>query len=830
MASSSAARPLVSICAALSGGIAADRYLAGAVWWFPSNIGWQSGLASVALMIWLIAYRLGRDGWANVFLLFAVFQTGAAWHHDRWSLFDLDDLGRFVTDVPQPVCVRAQLCAPPHMRPAGEPHPLASFRLGSESELEVQVEQIRDGLRWRSASGRTRVRVIGECRGLRRHDRLQIWGMCERPRPCANPGEYDVAGAERGQRCLARLHVKSVEAIRRLDRAIPWTPLHALDALRQRSRARLQDLVGPRHATLAAALLLGDREQLPEQQRHGFFVTGLAHLLAISGLNVAIFSYGFWLVARLGWAPRRLSLIVAMFLALFYAAFTDGQPPVVRAAILVVVLCLARWTGRVSPAWNTLAAAAILVLVLNPVHLFQTGAQLSFLAVAVLMSRRATCSVELDPLDRLLQRHQPWWRKAGRIMRGQLQGIMTLNLQVWAISLPLVICRFHLVSLISVVLNPLVVLPTTVALYAGFGCLVVGRDPWGIGCFFGWLTDWSLTGLMRMIDWGERIPSGHFWTAAPPTWWLVIYFLGLAILGCFLRRLLPTRWNWVAWIWWMLLGSVWIQRTAATVPSGNEELECTFVSVGHGTSVIVRLPGGGTLLYDCGRLGWPPTAARATAGVLWEQAVDHLDAVVLSHADTDHYNGLPDLLQRFSVGVIYVSPMMFEHASQPLLRLRQAIRQAGVACREIEVGDRLLARDDVAIEVLHPPPVADSGSDNSKSVVLLIEYRGYRLLLPGDLESPGLELLLATNPLPCDLVMAPHHGSARSDPAAFLRWSQPKHVVVSGAGGRNCEAIESAATAVGAGFWHTARHGAVTVSIGSRGVQVRSFRPATGTY
>ena len=159
-----------------------------------------------------------------------------------------------------------------------------------------------------------------------------------------------------------------------------------------------------------------------------------------------------------------------------------------------------------------------------------------------------------------------------------------------------------------------------------------------------------------------------------------------------------------------------------------------------------------------------PPRRSSVSDFLWSRGRTHIDAVVISHSDVDHYNALPELLRRFSVGVVYVSPIMFDGATAATETLWHAIEQAGVPMREIYAGDRLRSAPDCAIEVLHPPRRGTLGSDNSNSVVLDIQYRGRRLLLPGDLESPGLDELLAETPLDCDVVLAPHHGSMRSDP------------------------------------------------------------------
>ena len=155
--------------------------------------------------------------------------------------------------------------------------------------------------------------------------------------------------------------------------------------------------------------------------------------------------------------------------------------------------------------------------------------------------------------------------------------------------------------------------------------------------------------------------------------------------------------------------SLWIAVGFASAVASNadrDSLHCTFVSVGHGCSVVLELPGGQTVLYDAGSLGSPEAAARSIASVLWSRSITHLDAVVLSHADIDHYNALPELLERFTVGVVYVSPVMFDpvlpSGSQTALEhLRKRIGDTGVPIREIWAGDRLRTRSDVRLAEHH---------------------------------------------------------------------------------------------------------------------------------
>jgi competence protein ComEC len=253
-------------------------------------------------------------------------------------------------------------------------------------------------------------------------------------------------------------------------------------------------------------------------------------------------------------------------------------------------------------------------------------------------------------------------------------------------------------------------------------------------------------------------------------------------------------------------------------------LDCTVISVGHGCAVLLELPSGQTLLYDAGRLGSPHTAARSIAAVLWSRGITHLDAVVLSHADVDHYNALPRLLRKFSVGVVYTSPVMFEIDAPALSALSAAIRDSDISLREIYSGDRLDVGGNCRIEVLHPPRRGVLGSDNANSLVLSIEYLGHRILLPGDLDPPGLDDLLAEPPLDCTLLLAPHHGSRQSNRPELAAWSTPDWVVISGTHRWDSSSTEAGYRAVGSRVVHTADSGAVRMSIDPAGVWATRFR------
>jgi competence protein ComEC len=239
-------------------------------------------------------------------------------------------------------------------------------------------------------------------------------------------------------------------------------------------------------------------------------------------------------------------------------------------------------------------------------------------------------------------------------------------------------------------------------------------------------------------------------------------------------------------------------------------------------------PTGETVLYDAGALGAPEYATQSIASYLWHRGIQRIDGIVISHADVDHYNAVPGLLGRFRVGAVYVSPMMFEGARMPgdgPNALREAIRAAGVPMREIWSGDRLRVGRELTLHVLHPPWQGVVGSDNANSVTLAVESGGRRVLLPGDLESPGIEDVMAEIPYDCDVLLAPHHGSRRSDPPGFAAWSTPEWVVISGGGGDEVLSVVQTYQLAGASVARTSDRGTVQFSIRAGELKIATWLP-----
>jgi competence protein ComEC len=167
---------------------------------------------------------------------------------------------------------------------------------------------------------------------------------------------------------------------------------------------------------------------------------------------------------------------------------------------------------------------------------------------------------------------------------------------------------------------------------------------------------------------------------------------------------------------------------------------------------------------------------------------------------------------------------MRNDSSAAVKMLLSAAGRAGIEIDSTWAGQTLPWGEPCHLRVLHPPAEGLGASDNAESLVLLVEYRGYKILLPGDLESPGLEMLESQPPIDCDVLLAPHHGSLRSDPPGFVAWSRPEWVVLSGSHQALDRPAIEAYRRDGARVLHTATSGAVTVTIDEHGLRVAAWR------
>ena len=476
-----------------------------------------------------------------------------------------------------------------------------------------------------------------------------------------------------------------------------------LDNRRYWSRNQLFECIdSPTAAPLAAALLLGWREEIDPEINDAFARTGTTHLLAVSGLQLQALAVALMLLFRVAGLRRRPSYVIVGMTMLGYAMLVGLAPSVVRSTVMTITFCLAAFAERLARPANTLSLAAMLTLGVNPMYLFDVGCQLSFLAIGALVWLVSpACALVWqtirDEFGARLFQSSSGARRARAALRTRggaaamrrtgvwvVDGVVASTV-VWLAAVPLVAFRFHLVSPIGIILNIPLIPITTAALLLGGLSLVLSAAWAPLGWPLAWAAAWLLELTKTIVLWGVAQPWGHRFVVGPIWEWVLVFYvlLALATLVATTMPRLPAQ---------SLTGRLrhhcslvarggLVSYPAGCSPEvrhGDATLEAEFLAVGHGLAVILHTPDGQTLLYDCGRLGDPTVGRRIIAPALWARGVSRIDTVFLSHADQDHYDGLPDLLDRFPIKEVRLPPDFAGEDNPLAIELIEQLKARGI--------------------------------------------------------------------------------------------------------------------------------------------------------
>ncbi|MEZ6092458.1 MAG: ComEC/Rec2 family competence protein [Pirellulaceae bacterium] len=492
-------QPMLVLAIAGVGGIALDRVVS-----IQTEI-WLAMIA--AAMVALVATAIwNRFRTAAVLILFAL--TMSLYHHCQYNYFPESNLSRFVSEDWQPLFVEALVASPVQSRPDTLADQRSEAKIEArQSIFEIDVVAVRDGFDYRPSSGRSRLVVDGVVEGLLHGDRIRIACKGQCIGAASNPGEVDLQSIYRSRRQLVRLHADSPEQVRLLQRGT-WSLARLTHWIGDRGHYAITSHLDQDSAALAEALVLGRREAVDRQLRDRLLETGTIHLLAVSGLHVGIVAVAVsWLAFVVG-LPRTCALSCVVFVCLIYMLVTGARPPVIRAATLITLFLIGQMLGRRTDSMNTLATAAILLMLLDPLSISQVGTHLSFLAVATIVLSTPLPEPEpsVDPLEELLRSR---WTKIVRRFKQIVSGIVQvvrMSFWIWCLGLPLVWYHFHIVSPVSIIANVILWIPLTVALISGLLTAVLEASGyrWGTG------RDRCANGhCSRSLD--RRIDGVHRW-------------------------------------------------------------------------------------------------------------------------------------------------------------------------------------------------------------------------------------------------------------------------------------------------------------------------------
>ncbi len=669
----------------------------------------------------------------------------------------------------------------------------------------------------------------------------QVWRMAltlKNPHGQRNPHGFDYEGH------LFARNARATASVRGTPRYVRDEPWASLPVVAQRARHRVRQAMRPhvdgrRYGAVLLALAIGDQDSVESRDWEVFNLTGITHLVSISGSHITmIAALGGVVVLRL-WPLLRFrgralaermpaqvaGALAALLVAWLYCLLAGWGVPARRTFVMLMVLAGARVVRVPLSVSRALCLVVFVVVALDPWALLASGFWLSFGAVCVLLASGAWAG---RPLIRAPDsRGRRLCRAAG--LAARLQLAITVGLT------PILASVFHQVSLASPLANAYAIpvmelLVTPLSLLTAATAFVPGMH-W-LADVFAWLGHGALALAMVPTTWlaGSRIAALD--ATAAPTWVLLAALASLAI------AVLPHGFPGRTAAWLLTIPALWWppDRPAA----GGWRLAA--LDVGQGSAIVVQTSRH-VLVFDAGLRTSPDSdeGVRTILPYLRATGVHRIDALVVSHADIDHAGGARSLLSALPVTQVYSSfdlPAYLRREARLLGRPGDLPPMPGAASSC--VAGAAWAVDGVRFEFIWPakaavaPRARKRARRNDDACVLQVTGAHHTALLTSDIGAAQEASLLRSGLGNADVVMAAHHGSRYSSAEAFIGRVKARHVIAQvgkwNRYGHPDAAVVERWIAAGAAFWRTDGQGAIVIRSERSGLRVDATRLVNARY
>ena len=733
-----------------------------------------------------------------------------------------NDIRNFVAEERKLATIRGSVITEPYTNKNRNWEFAKFMHTDPTSSFYLKVCEVETTTGWAKVSGTVRVQVAEPVLDLKAGDYIQAYCWLDRFEKATNPGQFDVAKYLARKNVFVAASVNSQDAIEVLQSG---SADFFVKIKRKAREIAVQSLLGspcPQDESedLLLALVLGYRAEMDIATYEAFRRTGLLHFVCLSGMNFGIFVGMIWWLCKMAGLAKRAQAVVCIIAAAMFVLVVPSNPPAFRAAIICLVFCLSFFFRRQSNPYNSLALAAVILLMIKPTELFEVSWQLSFAAVLGILL--FTDRIHFFLYEKITS--HSWFEQTRKIKNLAWAGSMLLNLfcislAAWSASAGILLYNFYtiqpLTSIWTVVASPFI----AVISFAGYLKLLIGLVlPTAasvldviIKPLSGWLI-W-LVKYIAQRDFSQVL-IGHI-----AIWLIVFYYCTILFIAfihfkhTFVKKVISIL---------MILAIIIFPSITKWQRTHRDNLIMTCLDVGHGQAILAQLPDGANVLFDAGSLHKSDIGRRIVAPFLDYSGTNRIDSIIISHNDIDHINGILEVAEHCKVKNIYANDAFFtDTKTDPNGTAKFLETLLSKNDFKIKGLEDLNLNSAAKIKILWPNKKAayyEQLSDNDKSLVSLIEFAGRKILLCSDIEKFAQRELLRLNPdLKADIVVVPHHGSTRTSDAGFLEKLGSDILIVS-CGRRDYERQRTTRTENKAKSFSTAGEGTLAVCIKKDGI------------
>ncbi|MHC4293865.1 MAG: DNA internalization-related competence protein ComEC/Rec2, partial [Planctomycetota bacterium] len=669
-------------------------------------------------------------------------------------------------------------------------------------------------------SGTGRVQIREPVMDLRAGDYIEAYCWLSRFEEAKNPGQFNFAQYLANKNVYIGASINSRDAVSVLDKKSGYFT-GIINTFREKvTQALLWDTsIEESNRAMLGALLLGYRGDIDKSTYKAFKETGLLHFISLSGMHLGILAGFIWWLCKVAGLLKRARAVICITALCVFLLIVPPRAPTLRAAIISFVFCLSLLFQRRTNNLNNLSLAAIILLLIRPTVLFEAGWQLSFSSVLGILI--FTEKMQFFIHEKIIDSR---WYKAVKnknlllkILLRPLAWILDLlcvGLSAWLGGAGILLYHFYtinpLTSLWTVAAFPLVAmilalgyLKIVFSFLFGTLSVVLGIMANGISALLIWMVKF-IAGLNI-----SEILIGH----VPAI--IIVFYYCMLIFMVFVhirRRVIKQAICFTcALVLILFICTLKWQRTH------RNHLSITILDVGHGQAVLAKLPGGENVIFDAGSLNIKDAGERIVVPFLTYNGINKIDAIIISHNDVDHINGIPEIINSCQVRHIYAPESSLENADEwgTIRFLKSFLAEKGF---EIEkLSEELTFKSGTKIHFIWPTQqgtAAEDLSDNDKSLVSLIEFGNCKVLLCSDIERKAQSRILQLYPdLECDAMIIPHHGSITTLADNFIE-DLCSNIHICSCDRRQ---FDRRGTNNETNWFYTARDGAIELTVGAKG-------------
>jgi len=643
-----------------------------------------------------------------------------------------------------------------------------------------------------------------------------------------------------------------------------YSPYHNLLAnIKKRIKKVFDLMLSDREAATLAAMLLGEKSHLDEEQRRLYQENGISHILAISGLHIGLIAMFFFKLLRKLRCPLRPASIITIFFIYSYGVLTDFSVSTNRAIVMMVISLMAPLAGKCYDMLSAVCLSALIILMQNPMQIISAGFLLSYgavLGIAVVYPElkkvfacgnpdkankscnndsRQTEKINISEANEIKnidisgevtvikddgffedknakKGKMAYMAKLLREVKDSLINSLLVSISTQLTTIPVILLFFYQIPVYSVLINLIVLALITVLMLSAIIGAVAGVIYLPAGVYIIGGANYILKFYEIICRFGMNLPGNIFTAGKPDMFKIIAYFICLGIFLIFLR--------------WYRIKTAFMVMAAGLLlllmPKRDDCLLVAFLDVGQGDAIYMESATNTSYLIDGGSSDVSKTGIYRIRPYLLARGMDRIDYAIVTHSDKDHTGGLIELINDGRIKIKNIILPDIAIKDEAYLNLEKLARHKNIAVSYISSGD-IIRDGDLMITCLHPPEGYRTENSNAYSTVLSIQYYDFSMLLTGDLEADGEAMVMeeffkkqyagnTTNQFTeYDLLKVAHHGSKNSTSEEFLSYVRPKVAVISCGFGNSYghphpELLERL-DEIGSNYFITYEKGAITI-------------------